>query len=194
MAGSGISGGVSVKVARENREWQERMSNTAHVREVADLRNAGLNPMLSVMGGGGRGATTPPGNVAQIPDMGGAARSGVEMMLTRERVKTEQELQKNARDLRFQRGFQNALYVKQNEREKAHTQLFKAQAFHQQQMNIGARVEGNIDREKWAQIVRRINRGVPIMKAVGSATIGGAGLKGISNMNKNRAMGKAFGK
>lgn len=44
--------------AAKNRDWQQYMSNTAHQREVKDLQAAGLNPVLSAMGGNGAAVTS----------------------------------------------------------------------------------------------------------------------------------------
>lgn len=56
-----VSSAFNAWQAGKNREFQERMSNTAHQREVADLRKAGINPILSAKLGG---ASTPPGATA----------------------------------------------------------------------------------------------------------------------------------
>jgi len=84
VVGDIIEGAFNAAEAQENRDWQANMSQSAHQREVDDLRAAGLNPVLSA----NHGASTPGGASAQAPDISSTLTSST---MGRERLKADIE-------------------------------------------------------------------------------------------------------
>lgn len=72
-AGAVMQGIASYKSAQKQSKFQREMSNTAVQRQMADMRKAGINPILAAKYGG---ASTPSGASYSIPNIGAAAVEG----------------------------------------------------------------------------------------------------------------------
>ena len=112
--GASLLGGIlqnraSAKQADAQMAFQQRNSDTSHQREVADLRAAGLNPILS--GTGGMGASSPQGASAPMVNvLGPATSSAVDTYRARSEVrKREQEVNINRPEEMLKLAAANAL-------------------------------------------------------------------------------------
>lgn len=159
--------------AAKDRAWQEMMSNSAHQRQVEDLRRAGLNPILSAS----RGASTPGGAQASGVAATGAVQAPAENIIGRavhtalaaQRLKAEVENLKEDTTLKTQQQYatsaaaerdrqltqqsisQRKLIDQQAETERENTE-------HYRRHSAAARIESEIDNTTWGKIMRYIDR------------------------------------
>lgn len=172
-----------------NRDWQAYMSGTAHRREMSDLRQAGLNPILTATGGAG--ASTPSGATARgagypsHSELGEGVSSALAARRAGAEVKNMEEMNKNIdadTDLkRTQRTKTSQDWNTSRAEEgrindeaaltRLHTQL-------QREQLPGARTEGDIDRGKWGRAFRYTDRAA---QSINSAIQGIRALRGGFN-------------
>ncbi len=180
----------SAEQATISRDWQKSMSNTAYQRSMADMRKAGLNPILAA---GGGGASTGPGAMgqgvaAQVPDYGAAFTRGTSsavegLRLGQEKKRLDQELknmkQKEALDFETKR---TKLFEGMNQEAQAHqaeeqTKAIKTQNILQETKVPAAKAEMKFDETALGEWLRKLNRFT-------GSTFGNMPVRGSVNVSK----------
>jgi len=93
---------TNIMLQRENRAWEEKMSNTSWQRGVQDMKDAGLNPMLAFSQGG---ASTPSVSAATVQPKEALARSissaGSNALLALQMQNTQAATEKTKADTKY---------------------------------------------------------------------------------------------
>lgn len=126
-AGGLLSSAGSYLSARQQMKFQERMSNTAHQREVADLIAAGINPIMTATGG--NGASSPMGASVNVENpLRGYAQNYLQRVIARDEARLRSaEIDKTRQDKQTsisQENLNSATALRQNaETLKAETEM-----------------------------------------------------------------------
>lgn len=106
-AGAREANRTNLKIAREQMDFQERMSSTAYQRAMQDMRQAGLNPILAYNQGG---ASSPLGASAHMQnELAPAVSSALDAKRAAAEVRNLNEQNKNLRAQNAQIESQTAL-------------------------------------------------------------------------------------
>lgn len=171
QAGAGVSAkAINLYLADKQQDFQRNMANTAHQREVNDLRKAGLNPILSARHGG---AAVPPGARADIatPEVTSARQGMSQMAMNKAQIE----------DITSAAKLKDAQTADLNLTQVDRLELMRAQ---KEQALAQARKTGGIDTAKVAEEIRQISAQIDNLRVLTQSS--------ALDQQKKRAVGQMW--
>lgn len=153
----------SAQQAQRQMDYQERMSSSAWQRGVADMKRAGINPMLAVSQGG---ASSPGGAMASPTSLSANVGAPMQPNLrgTAVNALSAFRLVQDLKNAASQQNLTDHLAVKT----QADTMVSSAKAALAMSHIPGANIERDIDLSSYGKAIRYINRSIPAASSAGS--------------------------
>lgn len=169
LIGSAISAAKAKKEAARQRSWAETMYGKRYQMTMADMRAAGLNPILAYKTGVG---SVPSGARADVPDFGkGVAQSAKAGLMASQELKNLRAVERKDRKLGDLAGTQQDNVAQDTWIKRAQRQLYEAQI--PSALVSKQYYEGPIGQwsKKWEQFRHDVGLAFPFTGRAGGARI-----------------------